>query len=262
MAGGALGILRRVDRICPLLGLDSDRRVAIDGADGAHRCHATETAAAVARPMQSQLCLTASHDRCERYRQYVARTGIARPGRAAVADGLVSTRLVLTPEPAWRGIAGRARAARTGTAAALGAGAVALGVIGVAASTMLPGSPVDLAELLGPPPSSDATGTAAASATPEPVRTATPLPSMSGSVPAATPSSTPGPSATATLVPTAAPVATPAPTPTRQVTYTVAAGDTLALIAQRFGTTVAALEAANGIEDPNEIIIGQVLVIP
>jgi LysM repeat protein len=39
-------------------------------------------------------------------------------------------------------------------------------------------------------------------------------------------------------------------------------GDTLAAIAQRFGTTVEAMQAANGIEDPNEIIIGQVLVIP
>jgi len=39
-------------------------------------------------------------------------------------------------------------------------------------------------------------------------------------------------------------------------------GDTLAAIAQRFGTTVSALQAANGIEDPDEIIIGQRLVIP
>jgi LysM repeat protein len=42
----------------------------------------------------------------------------------------------------------------------------------------------------------------------------------------------------------------------------VVEGDTLALIAQRFGTTVEALQAANGIEDPDEIVIGQVLVIP
>nr|MBA2633373.1 LysM peptidoglycan-binding domain-containing protein [Chloroflexota bacterium] len=41
----------------------------------------------------------------------------------------------------------------------------------------------------------------------------------------------------------------------------VQAGDTLAAIAQRFGTTVEALQAANGIEDPDEIVIGQVLVI-
>jgi len=39
-------------------------------------------------------------------------------------------------------------------------------------------------------------------------------------------------------------------------------GDTLAAIAQRFGTTVAALQQANGIDDPNEIIVGQVLTIP
>jgi LysM repeat protein len=45
-------------------------------------------------------------------------------------------------------------------------------------------------------------------------------------------------------------------------TYTVVEGDTLAVIAQRFGTTVEALQAANGIEDPDEIVVGQVLVIP
>jgi spore germination protein len=39
-------------------------------------------------------------------------------------------------------------------------------------------------------------------------------------------------------------------------------GDTLAAIAQRFGTSVSGLQTANGIEDPDEIIIGQVLVIP
>jgi LysM repeat protein len=42
----------------------------------------------------------------------------------------------------------------------------------------------------------------------------------------------------------------------------VAQGDTLALIAQRFGTSVQAIQSANGIEDPDEIVIGQVLVIP
>jgi len=42
----------------------------------------------------------------------------------------------------------------------------------------------------------------------------------------------------------------------------VVQGDTLASIAQRFGTTTEALQAANGIDDPDEIVIGQVLVIP
>jgi len=63
-------------------------------------------------------------------------------------------------------------------------------------------------------------------------------------------------------VPTVAPTPTPPPPPPPQQTYVVQEGDTLAAIAQRFGTTVSALQAANGIEDPDEIIIGQVLVIP
>lgn len=44
--------------------------------------------------------------------------------------------------------------------------------------------------------------------------------------------------------------------------YTVAPGDTLSAIAARFGVTVDALIAANGIEDPNYIRVGQVLRIP
>jgi GH25 family lysozyme M1 (1,4-beta-N-acetylmuramidase) len=45
-------------------------------------------------------------------------------------------------------------------------------------------------------------------------------------------------------------------------TYTVGRGDTLSSIAVRFGTTVAALAAANNISNPNSIQIGQVLTIP
>ncbi len=43
--------------------------------------------------------------------------------------------------------------------------------------------------------------------------------------------------------------------------YTVKAGDTLAAIAQRSGTTVAALAAANHISNPNVIFVGQVLTV-
>jgi hypothetical protein len=39
-------------------------------------------------------------------------------------------------------------------------------------------------------------------------------------------------------------------------------GDTLSAIAERFGTTVEAIVAANNIEDPNQIYPGQVLIIP
>lgn len=44
--------------------------------------------------------------------------------------------------------------------------------------------------------------------------------------------------------------------------YVVQAGDTLAAIAQRFGTTVDAIVRANNITNPDLIFVGQVLVIP
>ncbi len=62
---------------------------------------------------------------------------------------------------------------------------------------------------------------------------------------------------------------TPASTPgnagqpgTSGRTYTIKRGDTLSGIAIRYGTTVAALAAANNITNPNGIQIGQVLTIP
>jgi micrococcal nuclease len=54
---------------------------------------------------------------------------------------------------------------------------------------------------------------------------------------------------------------TPARTPTVQ-TYTVVSGDTLSRIAARYGVTVQAIAAANGIADPSRIRVGQVLIIP
>lgn len=45
-------------------------------------------------------------------------------------------------------------------------------------------------------------------------------------------------------------------------THTVKAGDTLYALAIRYGTTVAALVAANNLANPNNISVGQVLVIP
>lgn len=44
--------------------------------------------------------------------------------------------------------------------------------------------------------------------------------------------------------------------------HTVAAGETLSTIAQRYGVTTAAIMAFNNITDPNTILIGQVLLIP
>lgn len=50
--------------------------------------------------------------------------------------------------------------------------------------------------------------------------------------------------------------------PTSATSYTVRAGDTLSSIAQRFGTTVRALQSANGLTDPNHVVVGSTLKVP
>jgi LysM repeat protein len=74
--------------------------------------------------------------------------------------------------------------------------------------------------------------------------------------------------ATATLVPTATPTSEPAASSTgtqgttaEETNYIVRWGDTLFSIAQRFGTSVDAIKAANGLSS-DFIIVGQELVIP
>jgi LysM repeat protein len=89
------------------------------------------------------------------------------------------------------------------------------------------------------------------------------------------PTPTPAPTATivlavvaATDAPTSTPAPyTPAPTHTPTVTptpmfHTIAAGESLQVIANRYGVSVAALQEANGILDPRTLQIGQELIIP
>ncbi|MGH2385930.1 MAG: LysM peptidoglycan-binding domain-containing protein [Candidatus Limnocylindria bacterium] len=243
-----------MDRVCPLLGLQADRRTAIDGVDAGHRCYAEATPIPLDRQQQARLCLTADHERCERYLAHAARNGGLRPAHAGIVEGLVSTRLILAPDPAWRGIAGRARRAPAGPLLTIAAAGVALGIGGVAVASgaigeAFPG--IGSIEPERPSPSPTPTIRVTPSPTPSATPTATPSP---------TPSPTQVPSPSPTVAVTPAPTAQPPPPP--QETYVVQEGDTLAAIAQRFGTTVSALQAANGIEDPDVIVIGQVLVIP
>ncbi len=46
------------------------------------------------------------------------------------------------------------------------------------------------------------------------------------------------------------------------IRYIVRKGDTLTLLAARYGTTVEAIMTANNLVDPDLIIVGQVLLIP
>ena len=65
---------------------------------------------------------------------------------------------------------------------------------------------------------------------------------------------------------TLAPVTTAGPTteapPPTQPSYVIQEGDSLSLIAQRFGVATDALADFNGIENPNDIQVGQTLTIP
>jgi len=67
-----------------------------------------------------------------------------------------------------------------------------------------------------------------------------------------------------TPTPRPTPVVTPTPTPEpTNRSYVVQSGDTLLIIAERFGLTLGQLMAANPtITDPNRIRVGQVIVIP
>lgn len=246
-----------MDRICPFLALSVDGRSVVDGVDPAHRCLADEPPAALERGLQAQLCLTSAHDRCERYRAAIARGTSAAPEEQRGSFGYASTRLVLAPEPSWRGIAGRARRSRV-PRVALALTALLLVGGGIAAAVASGG--LNAAQLFGADAGSPSTAiSAAASSTPRstPRPRATPTPIATAS---ASPTLAPTPTVTPTPAPTVA--ATPAPAPPAPVTYVVQAGDTLAAIAQQYDTSVAALQAANGIADPNNIRIGQVLVIP
>lgn len=57
------------------------------------------------------------------------------------------------------------------------------------------------------------------------------------------------------------PAVADAPT-TTSGSYTVRPGDTLSRVAQHFGTTIKALQSANGISDPDRVRVGMLLAIP
>jgi len=63
-------------------------------------------------------------------------------------------------------------------------------------------------------------------------------------------------------IPGAQSAGTTTTTTSSTTTYVVQAGDTLASIAKRFGTTVNQLAQLNNLTDPNIIILGQKLIVP
>ncbi len=228
-----------------MLALAADLRTAVDGYDPDHRCTAGNPAIALDRAMQQRLCLHEAYLECPRYRDWTAARSIP-PGvpRPAPDATFVRTRLIVEPDSGWHGGAVAMRPARRPGRVIVGGAAAVLAVGSIAAA----GASTQGFGLLGP-----------ASPSPTPAPTATPTP-----IPTASPSPTPAPTATPTPAPTATPTPvskTPTPKPTVR-TYRVQSGDTLSSIAQRFGVSLQALIAANNLPDPNNLSIGQVLIIP
>ena len=89
-----------------------------------------------------------------------------------------------------------------------------------------------------------------------PTPTAQPTPTIAIAVGAATEFPTPTP-APYTPAPTPTPTITPTP-----VLHSIGAGQSLLVIANQYGLSVAALQEANGILDPRTLQIGQQLIIP
>ncbi|MBS1252170.1 MAG: N-acetylmuramoyl-L-alanine amidase XlyA [Anaerolineales bacterium] len=110
-----------------------------------------------------------------------------------------------------------------------------------------------------PPPTRQHTdepiaATVTLSATPTPTLTYTYTLTLTPTrIPTSTSTSTPTPH---TVTPTASPTSVP------EVRHVVAAGDVLSAIAAQYGVTAEAIIAANDLEDPNRLEIGQELVIP
>ena len=252
-----------VREVCPyLLAADGGWRSAVATRD--HRCTATSPATPPSVTKQRDLCLLPVHLGCATYQ--AARELEAGSRAAEPADGGLwpETRgAVLSLEP----VGGR-RSALAGAPGLAGTQAFLVGLM-VVAFVVLALARVTPTSLSGEPPASfaaDAVGSPAAAGASGSQASAPPTSPPTASA-ASSPSSVPGASAAAG--PSAGPSGQPAsaapgasPSAVAGTSYRVRSGDTLSSIAIRFGVTVKAIKAANGLGGASLIRPGQVLVIP
>jgi LysM repeat protein len=234
---------------CPYL-LAGDRRARRATAWRGHRCTAVAPPSPLALDKQRRLCLLDEHRTCATFLAARESSAPEEPSWAtspAFAGGLEpvtrwsivrTTPTILDAGSPVSGALERLSGSLVQVALA-GVLVVALAAIGL--SQLRPGA--------APVGSPSPTASAPASAPASPPPTATPAPT----------STPPGPSATPIVTPSPQP--TPSPVATGR-TYVVQSGDTLWAIAIRFGTTVRAIQDANGLGDSTRLHVGQVLTIP
>ena len=215
----------------------------------AHRCAALEPPGHVTTDKQRRHCLSVDHANCQIFRTARAnRAAVLAPGvdpsAVAAADAarrpLARTAPLILEQPRLSAPAARWPLDRALSQVALIA--LMVGAFGVLLlSRLTAGDPNPSAV---PMPSIEASPTATAT----PTRRPTPTPAPSASV---DPSAAASPSGGGAVV-------TPAPS-FRE--YRVEAGDTLVEIASEFGTTVKAIQDANGLTG-SDLRVGQILRIP
>jgi LysM repeat protein len=222
-----------------------------------HRCTAASPLAAPSLEKQRRLCLIDDHVRCPAY--LIAREALALDRGVSVEDLEAFEERLASRVPRSVPVALDRPSAIAGPLAVVG-GTRQATRIGLAAVMLAAGGVLLAARFVGSGPAGSAEATPTASPSPSSSPTASPSPSPS---PSASPSPSPSPTPTPSPSPAPKPSASSSPSlpaPTR--TYTVQAGDTLIGIAAKFDTTVAILQALNGIDDARLIHTGQVLKIP
>lgn len=221
-----------------------------------HRCTAVRPPAPVSQDTQRRLCLAERHVTCP---HFVA--ALQRRAAGLATDGIPSQHLDSFRLPPAGGVVPLALERPSGISrAAPGIGphtrvmlrrvALPLGLVAVVAAIVVAAA-AQSGGRTSDRPSTIPGGLASPSVAPTPGATTPPsATSLAGDTGAR---------------PSASAPAQVSPRPTSgasQRTYRVKRGDSLSRIAKRFGTTVAAIKALNGIADPPRIRLGQTLRIP
>jgi LysM repeat protein len=243
--------VQAVRQICPyLIATSGSWRSASPNRE--HRCGAVDPPGLLTIEKQRRLCLSVDHGACAAFRAAKAgRASVLAPGldptTVAVADAarrpIARTAAVVLERPRFTVPTTRWPLDRALTQVVL-VGLMILAFGAVAISRL---SDPGAGGVVASPPASPS-----ASPTQTPRPTLRPTPSPSGS-----PAS---PGASAGASPVASPPSSSA-APSFRATYRVKSGDTLVAIAAQFGTTVRAIQDANGLTG-SDLKVGQVLNIP